>query len=270
MSTLEDQVAVVTGGSTGIGRAISHALAGEGADIVIADIDIDAGAEAVAEITRDGGDARLIRTDVSDSDQVAALFERIVADYGRVDVLVNNAGIPHSPEATTHFLEMPPDAWHRIVDIQLNGLFYCSQQAARIMARQKRGCIINMSSGGATRAHRQMVAYDTTKGGIEAATRAMALDLAPWNIRVNALVPGAIAVETRAPVGQETTVRPEDVVPLARLGTPADVAGAAVYLASAAASYVTGHCLVIDGGLTVQLRSPAIDAEVPQELLERY
>lgn len=115
-----------------------------------------------------------------------------------------------------------------------------------------------------------MVAYDTTKAGIEAATRAMALDLAPWNIHVNALVPGAIAVETRAPVGEETAVTPADVVPLARLGTPADVARAAVYLASESAGYVTGHCLVVDGGLTVQLRPPAIDANPSRELLERY
>ncbi len=123
------------------------------------------------------------------------------------------------------------------------------------------GSIINMSSGGATRAHRQMVAYDMTKGGIEAVTRAMALDLAPWQIRVNAIVPGAIAVESRTPVGKETTVQPGDVIPLARLGTPGDVAVGAAYLASSDAAYVTGHVLFIDGGLTVQLRSPAVDVQ---------
>jgi NAD(P)-dependent dehydrogenase (short-subunit alcohol dehydrogenase family) len=131
------------------------------------------------------------------------------------------------------------------------------------------GCIINMSSGGATRAHRQMMAYDTTKGGIEAATRAMALDLAPWQIRVNAVVPGAIAVENRMAIGQENVVQPGDVIPLGRLGTPEDVADAVLFLASDEAAYVTGHCLVVDGGLTVQLRSPMVDTAVDPTLPNR-
>jgi 3-oxoacyl-[acyl-carrier protein] reductase len=170
-----------------------------------------------------------------------------------------------------HFLEVPREMWDRLIAIHLNGLFYCSQRAARVMVRQgEGGVIINMSSGGGTRAHRQMVAYDTTKGGIEAATRALALDLAPWGIRVNVIVPGAIAVEQRTPVGKESAVTPQDVIPLGRLGTPDDVAGAALFLASTEAAYVTGHTLFVDGGLTAQLRVPAVDARPDPELFERY
>ena len=124
-----------------------------------------------------------------------------------------------------------------------------------------------MSSGGGTRP-KQMVAYDA-EGGIEATTPGW-LDLAPWGIRVNVIVPGAIAVEQRTPVGKESAVAPEDVIPLGRLGTPDDVAGAALYLASADAAYVTGHTLFVDGGLTAQLRVPAVDARPDPGLFERY
>jgi NAD(P)-dependent dehydrogenase (short-subunit alcohol dehydrogenase family) len=217
-----------------------------------------------------GGQVQFTLTDVSNPVQVEAMFEATLAAFGRLDILVNNAGLVHGPSAVRHFLEMPETMWQRLIAVNLNGLFYCSQRAARIMVKQGQGgCIINMSSGGATRAHRQMVGYDTTKGGIEAATRAMALDLAPWQIRVNAIVPGAIAVESRTPIGQETSVPPRDVIPLARLGSPDDVAGTAVFLASEDAAYVTGHILFVDGGLTAQLRSPAVDAWPDPELLHR-
>jgi 3-oxoacyl-[acyl-carrier protein] reductase len=267
---LEGKVAIVTGGAQGIGGAIARRYAAEGARVVIADVN-EASAEAnLVRIRAGGGEARFQQTDVSDAEQVESLFATTMNAFGRLDILVNNAGIVHDPGVVRHFLEMPAATWHRLMAVHLNGLFYCSQRAARIMARQRAGCIINMSSGGATRAHRQMVAYDTTKGGIEAATRAMALDLAPWQIRVNVLVPGAIAVEERAPVGKESAVQPADVIPLARLGTPEDVAGAALFLASDDAAYVTGHALFVDGGLTAQLRTPGVDARPDPELLQRF
>ncbi|MCZ7575361.1 MAG: SDR family oxidoreductase [Ardenticatenaceae bacterium] len=256
----EGRVTIVTGGARGIGGAIARRFAAEGAAVMIADVNAEAAGALVARIAATGGQAQFTLTDVSDRNQVEALFDTTLAAFGRLDILVNNAGIVHGPKAVRHFLEMPEEMWHNLIGIHLNGLFYCSQRAARIMVEQRQGgCIINMSSGGATRAHRQMVAYDTTKGGIEAATRAMALDLAPWQIRVNAIVPGAIAVEDRTPVGQEGVVQPPGVIPLARLGSPEDIAGAAVYLASDDAAYVTGSALFVDGGLTAQLRSPAVD-----------
>jgi len=268
---LQGKVAIVTGGAQGIGGAIARRFAAEGARVVIADVAAATALENVARIEAAGGAARFQETDVVDEEQVEQLFQATLGAYGRLDILVNNAGIAHGPGAVRHFLEMPGEMWHRLMAIHLNGLFYCSQRAARIMARQgDGGAIINMSSGGGTRAHRQMVAYDATKGGIEAATRALALDLAPWGIRVNVIVPGAIAVEQRTPVGKESAVAPEDVIPLGRLGTPDDVAGAALYLASADAAYVTGHTLFVDGGLTAQLRVPAVDARPDPGLFERY
>jgi NAD(P)-dependent dehydrogenase (short-subunit alcohol dehydrogenase family) len=258
---LKGRAGIVTGGARGIGGAIARRFAAEGAQVMIADIDVDSAQENLERIASAGGQAEFTATDVSDAEQVERLFEAAHNAFGRLDILVNNAGVVHGPAAVRHFLEIPEAMWNRLVAIHLSGLFYCSQRAARIMVKQGQGgCIINMSSGGATRAHRQMMAYDTTKGGIEAATRAMALDLAPWKIRVNAVVPGAIAVEQRAAIGQEGVVQPGDVIPLGHLGTPEDVANAALFLASDEAAYVTGHCLVVDGGLTVQLRSPMVDS----------
>ncbi|MEW5817727.1 MAG: SDR family NAD(P)-dependent oxidoreductase [Spirochaetota bacterium] len=264
---LNGRVAIVTGGGQGIGRAIARRFATEGASVMIADINAESAQSTLGLIDAAVGWAEFILADVSEAAQVERLFTATLTSFGRLDVLVNNAGIVHGPGAVRHFLEMPDEMWHRLIAVHLNGLFNCSQRAARIMVKQGQGgCIINMSSCGATRAHRQMVAYDATKGGIEAATRAMALDLAPWRIRVNAIVPGVIAVEQRTPIGRESKIQPGDVIPLGRLGRPEEVAGAAVYLASEDAAYVTGHTLFVDGGLAAQLRSPAVDASPAPDL----
>lgn len=267
---LQSKTAIVTGAANGVGAAIARRYAAAGARVVIADIDEEEGRKNAARIRQEGGDARFQPTDVSDEEQVEALFQATLEAYGRLDVLVNNAGIAHGPEVSRHFLEMPASMWRRLMAVNLDGLFYCSQRAARIMVRQGQGgCIINMSSCGATRAHRQMVAYDATKGGIEAATRAMALDLAPWNVRVNALVPGAIAVENETQSAGGDDRKHADVIPLGRKGTPEDLAGAALFLASDAAAYITGHMYFVDGGLAAQLRPPAFDAKPDPELEER-
>lgn len=256
---LAEKVAIVTGGAQGIGAAVARLFAAEGARVVVADVDGDTGEATVRDITEAGGESFFQETDVSDPQQVEALFRQTMEWYEPPQILVNNAGIAHGPASERHFLEMTGQMWRRLLDVNLSGSFYCSLEAARLMVEQEDGCIINMSSCGATRAHRQRVGYDAAKGGMEAATRAMALDLAPWGIRVNALAPGAIAVAQRSPVGSETAVSPEDVIPLGRLGTPQDVAEAALFLASDAAAYITGHTLFVDGGLTAQLRTPSVE-----------
>lgn len=267
---LEGKIAVVTGGAKGIGAGIARRFAAEGASVVIADIDERAGNATLEEITSSGGTADFITTDVSEGRQVKVLFDTTLARFKHVDVLVNNAGIAHGPQMTRHFLELPQEMWERLIAVHLDGLFYCSQRAARIMVKQGTGgSIINMSSGGAILAHRCTMAYDMTKGGIDAATRAMALDLAPWHIRVNGLRPGAIQVESRIGIGDETSIDPSDVVPWGRFGTPEDLMGPAVFLASDEAAYVTGHILTVDGGLMVQLRSPAIDAKIERDIENR-
>ncbi|MBC8194930.1 MAG: glucose 1-dehydrogenase [Acidimicrobiia bacterium] len=253
------QVVVVTGAGRGIGRAIAVRFAGAGAHIVVNDIDADVVAEVVAHITTTGGTATGAVADVSDSAQVASIFDTAVGTYGTVDVLVNNAGIV-SP--MLHFFEADEEWWRRIIDVNLTGHFLCSHRAARIMADKGAGVIINMSSGGATRAHRAFSAYDASKGGIEALTRAMALDLGPYGIRVFALVPGAI--DTVGMTAEETALRGENI-PLGRPGLPDDMAGPALFLASDDARYMTGDVLKVDGGMLAQQRSATVDIMPPRD-----
>src|SRR6185436_17135498 len=172
---------------------------------------------------------------------------------GTIDVLVNNTGLIYEAR---HFLEADEAWWDHVLGVNLTGAFLCSHRATLVMARKRSGVIINMSSGGATRAHRGNVAYDASKGGIEAMTRAMALDLAPYGVRVNAIVPGLIRTYD---ISDEVAVERGAVVPMARLGTPEDIAGPTVFLATDAARYMTGACVAVDGGLLVQQRSTPVD-----------
>ena len=171
---LKDKVVIVTGSARGIGQAIAERFATEGSSVVLADLD-NVGIESVAEkIITDGGSAVPIATDVAIEEQVDALFDTALNEYGTVDVLVNNAGLI-SP--VKHILEVDKAWWDRLIGANLTGTFLCARRAAHIMARKGEGSIINMSSGGATKAHRAFVAYDASKGGIEAMTRALALTL---------------------------------------------------------------------------------------------
>ena len=255
--SLVGKVVLVTGAGRGIGRAIAERFADEGASVAVNDIDGDAAAGTTQAITDRDGTAMAVHADVSDSTQVGAMVDAIMAEHGRIDVLVNNAGIV-SP--TLHFFEADEAWWRRIIDVNLTGHFLVSHPVARVMATRGGGSIINMSSGGATRAHRSFTAYDATKGGIEALTRAMALDLGPYNVRVNALVPGAIdtsgmSAEERAPRGEN--------VPLGRVGEALDLTGAALFLASDDAGYITGETLRVDGGMLAQQRSATVDIVPP-------
>ena len=215
--------------------------------------------EVVRSITDAGGSAMAAVADVSNGDQVNAMIDAIMAEHGRIDVVVNNAGLV-SP--MLHFFDADEAWWRRIIDVNLTGHFLVTHPAARIMAKQGGGCIINMSSGGATRAHRAFTAYDATKGGIEAFTRALALDLGPYNIRVNALMPGSI--DTSGLDLDARKLRGENV-PLGRIGEPIDMTGAALFLASDDASYITGDVIKVDGGMLAQQRSATVDIKPPSD-----
>ena len=196
---LEGKTAIVTGGANGIGAGCVRRLAEEGANVVIADIDDAAGSALAAEL---GERIIYFRCNITQRASVEALFAEAVRAFGAVDILVNNAAFVHKPGVIANFLEYSDEAWRKTLDVNLTGMFHCSQVAARLMAKRGLGgVIINMSSGGASRAHRHMFGYDTSKGGIEAATRAMALDLAGLNIRVNAIVPGSTRVDHGTSVG---------------------------------------------------------------------
>ena len=253
---LKGKTAIVTGGANGIGAGCVRRLSAEGANVAIADID-DTGGQALADEL--GRSAMYLRTDVTSRSAVEALFEAVLNAFGGVDILVNNAAFVHKPGVVDNFLEYSDESWERTLGVNLSGMFYCSQTAARLMAKRGQGgVIINVSSGGASRAHRHMFGYDTSKGGIEAATRAMALDLAALNIRVNSIVPGSTRVDAGTSVG-DAPIPPSAVIPLPRQGTPDDIAGAVAFLASADAAYITGTRIVVDGGMDAQLRTPSVD-----------
>jgi NAD(P)-dependent dehydrogenase (short-subunit alcohol dehydrogenase family) len=250
---LNGKVAIVTGAAHGIGRAIAKRYGAEGATVAVCDVDAG-GAEAVArEIADAGRTAVAIVTDVSDSAAVDRLFDETLERFGTVDVLVNNAGLT---DTERHFLEGDEEWWDRIHAVNLKGSFLCGLRAAKHMAQRGDGVIINVSSGGGTRAHRGNAAYDATKGGIEALTRAMAVDLAPYGVRVNGLIPGSIDSKGMSP---EAKRERGEAIPMGRMGEPEDMTGAVVFLASDDASYVTGQLIAVDGGILAAMRSPVAD-----------
>ena len=246
---LPGKIVLVTGAAHGIGFAVAQRFAAEGASVMVNDLHSEAAVKASAQLPN----SIPFAADVSDPAAVTAMFDALLGRFGTIDVLVNNAGDIH---AARHFLDGDEAWWDRVIAVNLKSVFLCSHRAAQVMARKGSGSIISMSSGGATKAHRGNVAYDATKGGIEAMTRAMALDLAPYGVRVNAIVPGAI--RTYDLTDQQAHERGQ-VVPMARMGTADDLAGPTVFLATDDARYITGECLVVDGGMLAQQRSANVD-----------
>ncbi|MFT4165081.1 MAG: SDR family oxidoreductase [Microlunatus sp.] len=255
---LEGKVAVVTGAARGIGLAIAERYAEEGAKVVLTDILADEVEAAAAGLRSRGFDVLASVRDAGLAEDVDALFALTVAAYGTVDILVNNAALTSDQR---HFFDGNEEWWDKYLRINLKSQYLCTDRAARIMAHHGGGAIINLSSGGGTRAHRGMVAYDASKGGTEALTRTTAVELAPYGIRVNTLVPGLIA--TFAGESEEAQQRRHDTVPMGRAGVAADLAGPAVFLASDDAAYVTGTKVDVDGGVLVQQRSPQVDTLKP-------
>lgn len=251
MRRLEDKVALVTGGAAGIGRAIAETFAREGAQIVIADRDGD-GALAVAEaIVKSNGSARAETVDVTSTEEVQALMAKIGAEFGRLDVLVNNAGVGERSD----FRHLSDEAWDRVWRVNLDGTVRCAREAFDLLKASGRGSIVNLSSVMATKHTRQMSVYSATKGAVSALTRSLAVEYAPYMIRVNALCPGY--VETGL-IGRYTA-NPMIAkgllaqTPLRRFGKPEDIANAALFLASDEAAYITGASLNVDGGMGTTL-----------------
>ncbi|MCX4918912.1 SDR family NAD(P)-dependent oxidoreductase [Streptomyces sp. NBC_00687] len=249
------RVALVTGGARNIGLAIAVRLASEGAAIAVNGPD-EQEAEAAAAVLRDTG-ARAVACpgDVSDPAQVSACVARAVEELGALDVLVNNAAAAMLGRG--HLFDLDPADWDRSFAVNARGTFLCTVAAARVMAAGS--SIINISSIGASRAHRAAVAYDASKGAVEATTRATALELAPLGIRVNAIAPGPVIndrFELLDAAQKRARIQP---VPLGRMGDGSDVAAAVAFLASPDASFITGQVLTVDGGLTAQIRPPGAD-----------
>jgi NAD(P)-dependent dehydrogenase (short-subunit alcohol dehydrogenase family) len=245
--SLEGNVAIVTGASRGIGKAIALGLADAGADVVVAARTASEIETTANEIAAKGKKSLAVPTDVRLSAQVTNLIEKTVAQFGRIDILVNNAGGTFAAPT----MELSEGGWDAIIRENLKSVFLCSKAAAKVMISQSKGSIVSIASIAGLRGYTINAAYGAAKAGIINFTKTLAIDLAPYNVRVNAIAPGSIATEGWLEL-QKT--EPERMggrlshIPLGRFGQARDIVGGVIYLVSDASSYVTGQTLVIDGG----------------------
>ena len=247
---LKDQVAIVTGGSRGIGRAIVQALAGEGAKVAF----VYKGSEAAAKelegaVAATGGVAKAHQGDVSDAAAGERIVGAVLAEWGRVDILVNNAGIIRDKL----FLQMEADDWNAVINTNLTGAFaFCKAVAKQMAFKQRSGRIINVSSVAADHVNAGQANYSASKGALNSLTRSLAVELGRRNVLVNAVAPGFIETDmsqaVRNMAGEDNLKK---LIPVRRLGKPEDIAAVVVFLASPAAAYITGQVITVDGGLSL-------------------
>src|SRR5205809_2180443 len=248
MSKLKDQVAIVTGGSRGIGRAIVKGLAAEGARVALVYRGSQQSADStVQEITQAGGTALAIQTDVTSAEAAQECVARVEKEWGRLDILVNNAGIIKDDL----FVRMEPEAWQSVLATNLGGVYNFCRAVAYTLMKQRHGRIINISSIAAEHVNPGQTNYAASKGAINSFTRALAAELASRGVTVNAIAPGFIETDMSEAVRNKAGDLIKKMIPMRRLGQPDDIAKTAIFLASDAASYVTGQVITVDGGLTL-------------------
>jgi 3-oxoacyl-[acyl-carrier protein] reductase len=248
---LQDKIAIVTGSAGGIGKAIAGLFAANGAKVVVSDVHEEAGLKTAAELG-----ATFIPCDISKIEQVNLLVDATVRQFGRLDIMINNAGIntgAKEDRVTTD--KYPVETWHRMIDVDLNGTFYCCQKAAQVMVEQKSGSIVNIASIAGVVALRLQVGFVAAKAAIIKMTEAMACELAPMGLRVNCVSPGSTLTEgTRKlfygedSAFKEMAQRVVSFIPQGRPGEAEEIADAVAFLASGSASYINGHNIVVDGG----------------------
>ncbi len=245
---LEGKVAVVTGGGRGIGAAIVRRLAQEGAAVVFCDISLDDETERLArEVTEAGGKVRALTADVRKYEDAERVVKTAQEEFGRVDILINNAGVIRD----TLVLTMSPEDWDLVLSVNLTGVYNFSKAAALVMLRQRSGKIINLSSVAGASGGRGQANYAASKGGINSFTRALALELGKRNITVNAVAPGVVTTSLSKTVRTLTKDAIKKMIPLRRYAEPQEIAEVVLFLASPAADYITGQVITVDGGLSI-------------------
>ena len=251
MRRLEDKIALVTGGGAGIGRAVSETFAREGAQVVVADIDGDAAKETADAIVKASGTALAHTVDITETAQVQALMETIKDAHGRLDVLVNNAGVG----ARADFRHLTDEEWERVWSVNVDGTVRCAREAVDLMRASGNASIVNLSSVMSAKHTRQMAVYSATKGAVSALSRSLAVEYAPYGNRVNTLLPGYVETALIGRYLKNPGIAKALLTqtPLRRFGTPEDIANAALFLASDEAGYITGAALNVDGGMQTTL-----------------
>jgi 3-oxoacyl-[acyl-carrier protein] reductase len=244
---LQDKVALITGGAGSIGRAAATLFAAEGAKVIIADNDAAAAEQAADSLRRSGSDAIAIQVNVADSASVLGMAEEAVSRFGSVDILVNNAGITRDRT----LLKMSDEEWHNVIDVNLNGVFYCTRAIFPYMAARGSGKVINTASIVATSGNFGQTNYAASKAGIIGMTKTWAKELGPKGILVNAVAPGFIETPMTDRMPEASLRSLKDKIPLGRLGKSADVASVYLFLASSDSDYVNGTVIEVNGGLAI-------------------
>jgi len=249
--SLEGQVGIVTGGGQGLGNAFCNAFAEAGADIVVAELNPDSGPRTVKQVHEKGRRAIFVQTDVRQPQSVAAMIDRTLAEFGKIDFLMNNAGITKWCPAE----EVPEADWRAVFEVNVNGLFFCAQAVSKHMMKRHSGRIINIASMSGLIVNRPQAqaSYNASKAAVIQLTKSLASEWAPHNIRVNAIAPGYMDTPMAQPFFEDPKYRNLwiDAIPMKRPGAPEELGPTAVFLASEASSYVTGAVIVVDGGYTL-------------------
>lgn len=251
MGGLTGRVALVSGAGNGIGRAIAGALAAKGAHVHIAEVDGASGAKVLEEIVGAGGQGSAHTVDVTRGQDVTAMMRRIEADHGRLDILINNAGL----NVRSDFRHLSEADWVKVRDVNLDGVVRLAREGFELMRKSGRGSMVNIASIMSDHGMRQLVAYSATKGAVIALTKGLAVEFASFDIRVNAVCPGFVETALTARVLKMPSFAKAliDKTPMRRFGRPEEIAAAVVFLASDEASFITGATLTVDGGMSAQL-----------------